>query len=137
MDWGLTNLEFVKIFCVEKRGGWSVIKTFPESRLGKWAIGMTLTCVLLLVIFFLFMAIGLVDFNTGHWWDITIGIAVPIELLAFVLSIISVKKERTVLIYCSLILGIMAVIFLLTHSLYIHDWSIYGFLGHIRSGNKY
>lgn len=97
------------------------MKTLPESRLGKWTVGMTITCLLLLVIFFLFMAMGLVDFDTGHWWDVTIGIAVPIELIAFVLSIMAVRKERTLLTYCSLILGIMAVLFLLTHSLYIHD----------------
>lgn len=97
------------------------MKIFPESRLGKWAIGMTLIFILLLLIFFLFMGMGFVDFNTGHWWDITVGLAVPIELVAFVLSIMVVKKERTVLNYCSLIIGIIAILFLLTHSLYIHD----------------
>jgi membrane protein YdbS with pleckstrin-like domain len=61
------------------------MKTLPESFLGKWAVGMTITCILLLVIFFLLMAMGLVDFDTGHWWDVTIGIAVPIGLIAFVL----------------------------------------------------
>lgn len=97
------------------------MKALPESRLGKWAVGMTITCILLLVIFFLFMAMGVVDFDTGHWWDVTIGIAVPIELIAFVLSIMAVRKERTVLIYCSLIFGLIGILFLLTHSLYIHD----------------
>ncbi len=97
------------------------MKKFPESRLGKWAVGMTLACLLLLATFFLFMAMGLVDFDTGHWWDVTIGVAVPIEFVAFALSIMAVRKERSVLTYCSLILGIMTVIFLLTHSLYIHD----------------
>ncbi|MDD2422384.1 MAG: hypothetical protein PHU78_09650 [Heliobacteriaceae bacterium] len=97
------------------------MKAFPENWLGKWAVGLTLTCVLLLVIFFLLMAMGLVDFDTGHWWDVTLGVAVPIELIAFVLSIMAVRKERTVLAYSSLIFGIMVVLFLLTHSLYIHD----------------
>lgn len=46
---------------------------------------------------------------------------VPIELAAFVLSIIAVKKERASLNYCSLIIGIITILFLLTHSLYIHD----------------
>jgi len=97
------------------------MKTLPESRLGKWAVGMTLVYVILIVVFFLFMAIGLVDFDTGHWWDITVGIAVPIALIAFVLSILAVRKERTILTRCALVFGILAVLFLLTHSLYIHD----------------
>lgn len=96
-------------------------KIFPESRLGKWAVWMTLTCILVLLIFFLFMAMGIVNFDTGHWWDVTIGIAVIIEFVAFVLSIMAIRKEQTVLIYCSLTFGIIAVIFLLTHSLFIND----------------
>lgn len=98
-----------------------MVKTFPESCLGKWAVGLTLTCILVLVIFFLFMAMKMVNFNTGHWWDVTLGIVVIVEFAAFVLSIMAVRKERTVLTYCSLAFGIIAVIFLLTHSLYIHD----------------
>lgn len=97
------------------------MKTLPESRLGKWAVVMTLIYVLLILVFFLFMAIGLVDFNTGHWWDITVGMAVPVALIAFVLSILAVRKERTILTSCALIFGILVVLFLLTHSLYIHD----------------
>jgi hypothetical protein len=82
---------------------------------------MTLACILVLAVFFLFMAMGILDFDTGHFWDVTIGIAVITEFAAFVLSIFAVRKEQTVLIYCSLAFGIIAVIFLLTHSLYIHD----------------
>ena len=97
------------------------MKRFPESPLGKWAVVMTLIYVILIIVFFLFMAIGMVDFDTGHWWDITLGIAVPMALIAFVLSIMAVRKDRTILIWCSLALGILVVLFLLTHSLYIHD----------------
>lgn len=97
------------------------MKIFPETPLGKWAIGMTSACLLFLLSFFWFMALGFVDFDTGNWWDVTIGVVVPVGLVAFVLSILAVRKERTVLTYCSLILGLMAILFLLTHSLYIHD----------------
>jgi len=97
------------------------MKAFPETRVGKWAVGLTLACVLLLLTFFLFMAMGLVDFNTGHWWDVTVAVAVAIELPAFILSIMAIRKERTILTYSALILGIIAVLFLLTHSLYIDD----------------
>lgn len=97
------------------------MKRLPESRIGKWASGMTLTFALILVMFFMFMAMDFVDFDTGHWWDVTLGVVVPIELAAFVLSIIAIRKEGSVLTWCSLILGIIVVLFLLTHSLYIHD----------------
>lgn len=97
------------------------MKTFPKNRMGKWAVSLTFVYVILIVVFFVFFAVGLVNFDTGHWWDITVGTAAPIALVALVLSIFAVRKERTVLTLCSLVLGILLVIFLLTHSLYIHD----------------
>ncbi|MDD4705918.1 MAG: hypothetical protein PHS24_01720 [Bacilli bacterium] len=97
------------------------MKRLPESLTGKWAVGTTLIYVILIIVFFLFMAIGMIDIDKGHWLDITLGIAVPIALIAFVLSIIAIRKERTILTLCSLALGILVVLFLLTHSLYIHD----------------
>lgn len=97
------------------------MKMFPENRLGKWAVLLTLASVLLLLTFFLFMAIGMVNFDAGHWWDLTIGVAVPIELIAFILSIMALRKERSVLTYCALVLGVIAILFLLTHSLFIND----------------
>jgi len=54
----------------------------PTQRSGKWAMGLTAGFLGLLLIFFLAMAIGLVDFNTGHWWDATVGIIAPMELIA-------------------------------------------------------
>ena len=97
------------------------MKTLPENRFGKWAVGMTITCLLLLTVFFLLMAVGLVDFDTGHWWDATVGIIVPLELMALIFSIIAIRKEKSVLTWFSFILGVLAVVFLLTHSLFISD----------------
>ncbi len=97
------------------------MKRYPESKLGKWAVGLTMIYIIILLIFFLLMGIGIVDFDTGHIWDITLGIVVPIELVGFVLSIIAIRKDKTALIKFSLIVGIISILFLLTHSLYIND----------------
>lgn len=97
------------------------MKKYPESRIGKFAVGLTMIYIIILLLFFIFMGIGIVDFDTGHWWDITILIAIMVELVAFVLSIIAIRKERTTLVKFSLIIGIISILFLLTHSLYIKD----------------
>lgn len=96
------------------------MKILPESRLGKWAAVMTWIYVILIVIVFLCMAIWLVVFDMGHWWDITVGITVPIAFIAFILSILAIRKERTILTCCTLVLGILAVRFRLSHSLNIY-----------------
>jgi len=97
------------------------MKMLPEHRLGKWAVGITIGCIALLVVFFLLRVVGVVDFDTGHAWDATVGIIVPLELIAFILSIIAIRKEKSVLTWCSLMLGVLAIVFLLTHSLFISD----------------
>jgi hypothetical protein len=99
------------------------MKIFLESHPGNWSVGLTMIVILFITIFFILMLLNLVTFDQGHWWDLTVGIAVPVEIIAFVLSIIALRKtkDRSVLVYLSLIIGICAVVFLFTHSLYIHD----------------
>lgn len=78
--------------------------------------------ILITITFFAFMLFGLVTFDEGHWWDITVGVAVPIEIIAFIISIMTFRrKERSVLVNISIIIGICVILFLLSHSLYIHD----------------
>lgn len=97
------------------------MKKFPETRLGKLAVGMTLAYVILIVNFLLFMANGLVDFDNGDAWDITVVVAAPTALIAFIISVMAVRKERTVMTMFSLTLGILVILFILTHSLFIND----------------
>jgi len=86
------------------------MKVFPESSSGKWAGALTLACVVLLLIFFLFETIGLV-----------LQAAVLTELAALGFSIVVIRKERAILTYCTLFFGIIGILFLLTHSLLIND----------------
>lgn len=101
------------------------IKTnfLPISSLGKWSAGLTAFFILLITVFLTFMSFGLVTFDEGHLWDITVAVAAPTEIIAFILSVIAVKKkrERSVLIFVSLIIGASVILFILLHSLFIND----------------
>lgn len=99
------------------------MKMLPNNRLGQWSLGLTIFFLLLIIVFFAFMSMGLVTFDEGHWWDITVGVAVPVEIIAFILSIMAVRKtnERSVLVYVSIGIGICVILFLLLHSFFIHD----------------
>lgn len=98
------------------------MKILPESRLGKWSIGLTLVFLLSIIIFLIFKLLGFVTFE-GQWWDLTVAVAAPIEIIAFILSVITMikSKERSVLIYLSTAIGICVVLFILLHSLFIND----------------
>jgi cytochrome bd-type quinol oxidase subunit 2 len=100
-----------------------IMKILPKGRLGKWSVGLTFLVLLLLAIFFAFMFLDLVSFDEGHWWDFTVGVLVPVEIIAFILSTIALRKtkEQSVLTYLSFIIGICAILFLFLHSLFIND----------------
>ncbi|HEY5589077.1 MAG TPA: hypothetical protein VIK86_08990 [Candidatus Paceibacterota bacterium] len=99
------------------------MKVLPESRLGKCSVGLTIFFLMLISTFFAFMLLGLVSFDEGHWWDLTVGVAVLVEIIAFILSIMAMRKtnERSILIYLSIIIGICVILFLFLHSLFIND----------------
>ncbi len=99
------------------------MKFFPQKSLGIWSVGLTFLFLLILAVFFTFMFLGLVTFDEGNWWDITVGVSVIVETAAFILSIIAVgqKNDRSVSTYISMIIGILLIVFLFTHSLYIRD----------------
>lgn len=86
------------------------MKVSPQSSTGKWAVGLTFASVVLLMIFFLFETIG-----------VFLMAAILMEMAALVLTVMALRKERTILTYCALILGVMFILFLLTHSLFIQD----------------
>ena len=86
------------------------MKVSPEGSAGKWTVGLTLASVFLIVIFFLLERIGVI-----------LMAAILMELAALVLSINALRKERSILVYCALILGLVVILFLLTHSLFIQD----------------
>lgn len=98
-------------------------KFLPKSSLGKCSAGLTAFFVLLITVFLTFMSFGMVTFDEGHQWDITVAVAAPTEIIAFILSILAVKKkkERSVSVYLSLIIGVCVILFILLHSLFIND----------------
>jgi hypothetical protein len=58
-----------------------------------------------------------------HWWDVTVAVSFPASIIALITGIISVikYKERSVLVYLSILIGLCLVLFILFHSLFIND----------------
>ncbi|MFA5793303.1 MAG: hypothetical protein WC897_05585 [Candidatus Gracilibacteria bacterium] len=99
------------------------IALIPKTKTGKWSAGLTVFFLLLLTAFFAFMLFGFVTFDEGHWWDLTVGIAVPLVISTFITGIVAVikNKDRSVSVYISIFIGSCAILFLLLHSLFIND----------------
>ncbi len=94
----------------------------PKTKIGKWSAGLNISFILLIFVsLILILGFKIVSFDS-HWWDWTVGIAVPLTIAAFVTGIIAVrKKDLSGLVYFSIFIGACAILFLLSHSLFIND----------------
>ncbi len=99
------------------------MKIFPQSRAGKWAVGLNAVFFASVgVSMLLVLGLGLLDFG-DRWWDITVPIIFLAAFLGWGLSIKALwqNKDQTVLVYGSVVLGVLVVLFVLLHSLFISD----------------
>jgi hypothetical protein len=95
----------------------------PKTILGKWSVGLNaffltaITSSLVLV-----EILRVLSFN-DHWWDVTVAVSFPASIIALITGILAVKKykERSVLVYLSILIGLCLVLFIIFHSLFIAD----------------
>ncbi|PIN87996.1 hypothetical protein COV12_00860 [Candidatus Woesearchaeota archaeon CG10_big_fil_rev_8_21_14_0_10_32_24] len=64
--------------------------------------------------------LGILSFD-DIWWDITVNVFLA-PIVAFILGIMAIrKKDNSVLVYSSVVVGLLAILFILLHSLFISD----------------
>ena len=95
----------------------------PQTRLGRWSVW--LSAFFLITIgssIVLVNVLGILSYD-DHWWDVTVPIAFLASITAFILGIIAIikNKERSVFVYASVIVGLLVILFIPLHSLFIND----------------
>lgn len=68
------------------------MKLLPVSKSGKAALLFTVVGVSILVIFFIFMALGYVSFDEGHWWDLVVGIVAPLSVAVLITGVVAIRN---------------------------------------------
>jgi len=99
------------------------MKVKAETKLGKWSAGLNIFFLIIIVVsVILVLVLGILDFG-DKWWDVTVPVAFLIEMVAFFTGIRAVvwKKDNSVLVYLSVVIGLLTILFLLLHSLFIND----------------
>ena len=99
------------------------LKFLPRTKSGQWSVG--LNAFFLVAVFAsgaLVLVLKILSFD-DRWWDITVPIIFLATITAFVLGILAIRKykETSVLVYASVSLGLLSLLFLLLHSLFIND----------------
>jgi len=95
----------------------------PQTKLGKWSVCLHAIFVAA-VILAITLALGLKILSFGDtWWDISVPILLALSITALVLAILArtKSKDHSASVMLSLVLGILVIIFTLTHSLFIND----------------
>ena len=95
----------------------------PKTKLGKWSVGLNMFFLIVVVIsIILVKVLGILNFD-DHWWDVTVPIIFSASIIGFILGIIAIikNKERSLLVYISVIIGLLAILFIPLHSLFIND----------------
>ena len=99
----------------------SPIHMMPRTRLGKWSVG--LNTFFLIVIAASILLVEVLGLLSVRWWDVTVPVAFSASIIAFVLGMIAVRRNRetSVLVYASVIIGFLTILFIPLHSLFISD----------------
>ena len=95
----------------------------PKTRLGKWSVWLNAFFLIIIATSIILVnVLGILSYD-DHWWDVTVPIVFLATIAAFVLGIIAIRKdkEHSVLVYISVVIGLLAILFIFLHSLFIND----------------
>jgi len=98
-----------------------MIGSYPKTNLGKWSVGLNAFFLIAVVISVLLVNVfGVLSYDDS-WWDVTVPIIGVASITAFIFGLIVMKREKNPLVYASVIVGALTILFILTHSLFIND----------------
>jgi asparagine N-glycosylation enzyme membrane subunit Stt3 len=99
------------------------MKLKPQTKFGKWSIWLNYFFLITITISIILVnGLGMLSYD-DHWWDVTVPIVFFASIVAFILGIIAIikNKERSALVYVSVAIGLLVVLFIPLHSLFIND----------------
>ncbi len=98
------------------------MKLKPKTKTGKLSVLLSILFIITIFTSIILVTLGILSFEVGHWWDITVAISFPMEIISLILGIIALrKKDFSTLVYMSVAIGIITILFILLHSLFIND----------------
>ncbi len=66
--------------------------------------------------------LGVLSYD-DHWWDVTVPVAFFASIMAGIFGVMSLvgEKQRSILVYTSVFISLLAILFILTHSAFMND----------------
>ncbi len=99
------------------------MKILPNTKTGKWALGLQGFFLVGAGISALLLTIpSWFSFN-DRWWDITAPIVFSASIAGLIVGLRALRtyKDSSLLVYVSVGIGVIAILFIFLHSLFISD----------------
>ena len=95
----------------------------PKTKLGKWSVGLNAFFLIAIAASLILVKVLKILSFDNYWWDVTVGIIFPASIIALIIGILAVvkNKERSIWVNLSILVGVCTVLFILLHSLFIND----------------
>ena len=95
----------------------------PKTRSGKWSVWLNAFFLIVITISIILVNVFSILSYDDHWWDVTAPLVFFASIVAFIIGIIAIRKnkERSVFVYTSVVIGLLTILFILLHSLFIND----------------
>lgn len=95
----------------------------PQSQLGRWSVGLNVLFLLVIAVSLLLVTkLDVLSFD-DRWWDVTVPAMLVLSTCALITGGVALQKhkDRSVLVYLSVLTGICVLLFGIFHSLFIGD----------------
>jgi hypothetical protein len=95
----------------------------PQTKLGRWSVWLSAFFLITVGISItLVNVLGILSYD-DHWWDVTVPTIFLASIVALIFGIIAIikNKERSFFVYVSVIVGLLVILFIPLHSLFIND----------------
>lgn len=97
------------------------MKIKPKTKLGKWSVWLNTFFLIIIIISVTLASVLRILSYDDTWWDVT-ALVFFVPIIAFILGIIAIKKkDHSILVYSSVAIGLIVILFILLHSLFITD----------------
>ncbi len=95
----------------------------PQTKFGKWSVWLNAFFLITITVSIILVnVLGMLSYD-DHWWDVTVPIVFFASIVALILGIIAIikNKERSVFVYISVVIGLLTILFIFFHSSFIND----------------
>jgi len=95
----------------------------PKTSTGRWSVRLNAFFLIVITASVVLVKVLRILSFDDTWWDVTVAVIFPASIAAFVLGAVAIlkSKERSTLVCVSVIIGLLVILFIPLHSLFIHD----------------